>query len=150
MDDIYELREECQESQKILSQLDQLISNIKLGVKYENKEAFQKINDLLEEKTKLTKTHENNLKVIEKHKFQIQELENMLVFQKSKIENIKAEIGKKSLKKIPEPPKKNKIIENIKDIRESFGFFLKENMENNKNEKIIKAPCDEDKIEFEK
>ena len=150
MDDIYELREECQESQKILSQLDQLISNIKLGVKYENKEAFQKINDLLEEKTKLTKTHENNLKVIEKHKFQIQELENMLVFQKSKIENIKTEIGKKSLKKIPEPPKKNKIIENIKDIRESFGFFLKENMENNKNEKIIKAPCDEDKIEFEK
>jgi len=156
MDNIDELRDEYQESQKILSQLDQLISNIKLEVKYEEKDAFQKFNYLLEEKALLTKKHENNLKDIEKYKFQILEMKNELNVQLSEIfeliqerEKLKEKIRIKSLKKIPVPLKNKKKIENLIDIRESFGFFLKENNQNYKNEKIAKVSFDEDKIEFE-
>ena len=154
MDNIYELREQYQESQKILSRLNQILYNLKLKAKYDEKEVFQKFNYLIEEKSKLKKKHENNLNKIEKYKFQLLEIENKLDFQKSEIyaltqerEKLKAKIRKKSTKKIPTKKKK---IENIKDIRESFNFFLKENKQNNKNENLNKAPFVEDKNEFEK
>jgi len=155
MDFINELREEYQESNVILNRLNQEISNLKLEAKYAEKEVFQKFNYLIEEKNRLKKNHENKLKDIEKYKFQLLELENKLDFQKSEIyeltqerEKLKTKIRKKSLKKIPAPQKKKKI-ENIKDIRESFGFFLLEDNKNNKNEILKKNSFDEDKNMFE-
>ena len=153
---INELREEYQESQRILNRLNQVIYNLKLKAKYAEKEVFQKFNYLIEEKTRLKKKHENNLNNIEKYKFQLLEIENKLDFQKSEIYELtqervklKAKIRRKSSKKMPIPQKKRKI-ENIKDIRESFGFFLKENKQRNQNENLNKAPFVEDKIELEK
>ena len=156
MDNIDELREEYKESQRILSRLDQKISNLKLRAKYAGQEVFLKFNYLLEEKNKLVKKHENNQNDIEKYKYQLLEIENKLDFQKSEIyeltqerEKLKAKIRKKSIKKIPLPPKK-KNFENIKNIRESLGFFLLENKPNNRNENLNKVLVNEDKIEFEK
>ena len=152
--EIDELREEYKESQRILIRLNEVISKLKLKAKYAETEVFKKFNYLINEKNKLTKKHQNNLNDIEKYKLQLLELENKLDFQKSEIyeltqkrDKLKAKIRKKS---IPKPRKKK--FEKAKDIRESFGFFLKEYDQSDKNEniKLNKAPFNEDKIEFEK
>ena len=123
--DINELREEYKESQRILSRLDQVISNLKSKAKYAEKEVFQKFNYLIEEKSKLKRKHEKKLNDIEKYKLQLLELENKLDFQKSKIYELTKEREKLKAKIRGKTPKKviNKNINNIDDIRESFGFF---------------------------
>ena len=150
--DINELKEEYKESQRILSRLDQVISNLKSKAKYAEKEVYQKFNYLIEEKRKLKRKHENKLKDIEKYKFQLRELENKLDFQKSKIYELTKEREKLKAKKRGKTPKKiiNKNMNNIDNIRESFGFFLKDNDQNIRNDNLNNAPVFQDENEFEK
>ena len=153
--EINELREEYKESQRILSRLDQVISDLKSRSKYAEKEVFQKFNYLLEEKRKLKKKHEKKLDDIEKYKLQILELENKLDFQKSEIYELTQEREKLKAKKRGKTPKKvkkviGKNINNVDDIRDSFGFFVKDNEQNNKNENLNNSPFEQDETEFEK
>ena len=153
--DINELREEYKESQRILSRLDQVISNLKSRAKYAEKEVIQKFNYLIEQKRELKKKHQNKLDDIEKYKLQLLELENKLDFQKSEIYELKKERQKLKAKIRAKTPKKvinkniNKI-NNADDIRESFGFFVKDDKQNIINEKLNNAPFAQDEIEFEK
>ena len=150
--DINELREEYKESQRILSRLDQVISNLKSKAKYAEKEVFQKFNYLIEEKSKLKRKHEKKLNDIEKYKLQLLELENKLDFQKSKIYELNKEREKLKAKIRGKTPKKvvNKNINNIDDIRESFGFFLKDDDQNNINDNLNNVPFVQDENKFEK
>ena len=150
--DINELKEEYKESQRILSRLDQVISNLKSKAKYSEKEVYQKFNYLIEEKRKLKRKHENKLKDIEKYKSQLLELENKLNFQKSEIYELTKEREELKAKKRGKTPKKiiNKNMNNIDNIRESFGFFLKDNDQNIRNDNLNNAPVFQDENEFEK
>ena len=150
--DINELKEEYKESQRILSRLDQVISNLKSKAKYAEKEVYQKFYYLIAEKSKLKRKHENKLKDIEKYKFQLLELEKKLDFQKSKIYELTKEREKLKAKKRGKTPKKiiNKNMNNIDNIRESFGFFLKDNDQNIRNDNLNNAPVFQDENEFEK
>jgi len=98
MDEALILKDELKESERIISQLNKELTDLKSKVKFEknNSQLFQK-------NIELDKEHKNNLKDIIDYKSQLNEIERTINSQKSQIdalikenEKLKANLKKKS------------------------------------------------------
>ena len=139
MDEALILKDELKESERIISQLNKELTDLKSKVKLEKNNS-----QLFQENIMLDKEHKNNLKDIKDYKSQLNEIERTINSQKSQMdalikenEKLKANLKKKSENK----PAENKI-KDISDLKRSLEFFLKdlkdiENEENKEEEKSV-------------
>jgi len=88
MSEIMELKDEIKESERILSQLDKKIAELKLKVKSE------KNSSLVKEIKELDKQHKINMLDISDYKSQISEIQDILKSQESEIVALKKENDK--------------------------------------------------------
>ena len=144
-----ELKDEIKESERILSQLDKKIADLKLKVKSE------KNSSLLKEIKELDKQHKINLFDISDYKSQISNIQDIIKSQESEIATLKKENDKlKADKKRNKSKSPIKKIRGIKDISNSFGFKKrvkkKEQNEHDIKIKEDKKKEEEKKKEFEK
>ena len=144
-----ELKDEIKESERIMTQLDKKLADLKLKFKSE------KYSSLLKEIKELDKRHSINLVEIDDYKSQINQIEKILKLQKSKIDDLKKENDKLKAN-IQSNKSKSPInkIKGIKDLTNSFGL-KKHAKKKEQNEKEIKINEDkkkeeEKKKEFEK
>ena len=144
-----ELKDEIKESERILSQLDKKIADLKLKVKSE------KNFSLVKEIKELDKQHKINMLDISDYKSQISEIQDILKSQESEIVALKKENDKlKADKKRNKSKSPIKKIKDIKDITNSFGLkkYIKKKEQNEQDIKIKedKKKEEEKKKEFEK
>ena len=132
MDEIMELKDEIKESERIMTQLDKKLANLKLKFKSE------KYSSLLKEIKELDKRHNINLVEIDDYKSQISQIEKILKSQKSEINDLKKENDKLKAN-IQSNKSKSPInkIKGIKDLTNSFGL-KKHAKKKEQNEKEIK------------
>ena len=145
MDELYELKDELAESNKILCELDQKIERLKSQEKFgANIRQYYLTNQKLSrENRKLTQEHKNNLEDIKEYKSQYSELQQKLKSQNSEIQILSRENErlKQKMKRDAERNSPKKKIRGVSDLRKSFGFNLKELV------KIIDNQKKEEKIE---
>ena len=149
MNEIMELKDEIKESERIISQLDKNIADLKLKVKTE------KNTPLLKEIKELDQQHKINLLDISDYKSQISEKEKILKSQKSEIDALKKENDKLKANKKRNKSKSPIIkIRGIKDLTNSFSLKrrVKKKEQNKQDIKIKedKKKEEEKKKEFEK
>ena len=138
-----ELKGEIKESERIISQLNKKIADLKLKVKSE------KNFTLLKEIKELDQQHKINLLDISDYKSQISEIEKIFKSQKSEIDDLKKENDKlKANKKRNKRKSPINKIKGIKDLTNSFSL-KKRVKKNEQNEQDIKIKEDKKK-EFEK
>ena len=117
MNEIMELKDEIKESERIISQLDKNIADLKLKVKTE------KNTPLLKEIKELDQQHKINLLDISDYKSQISEIEKILKSQRSEIDALKKENDKLKANKKRNKSKSPIIkIRGIKDLTNSFSL----------------------------
>ena len=154
-DELSQLKEELSESEKLLSELDNEITKLKIRNKYgdKNKTNYQII---LKEKENLEKERKSNEKDIKDYKSQIIEIEKNLEIQKNEIdkltkenEDLKNEFKYTNNPDVNIEPVK---IRGVSDVRQSLGFHLKvfQNVDEKKEEKKeeIKEEIREEKEEY--
>ena len=117
MNEIMEIKDEIKESERIISQLDKNIADLKLKVKTE------KNTPLLKEIKELDQQHNINLLDISDYKSQISDIEKILKSQKSEIDALKKENDKlKANKKRNKSKSPINKIRGIKDLTNSFSL----------------------------
>ena len=131
MDNYNDLVEELIESKKILKQLDQEISKLKLKGNFEknNIRNYYKISQQLrKENQKLLKEHKSNLLDIQQYNSQLGELQKKFKSQNSEMQTLikENEQLKQKMKRNAEINSPRKKIRGVSDLRKSFGFHLKE------------------------
>ena len=143
MDELYELRAELAESNKILRELDQKIERLKSQGKggANIRQYYLNNQKLSRENRKLEKDHKNNLADIQEYKSQFLELQKKLKSQNSEIQTLSRENErlKEKIKRNAERNSPKKKIRGVSDLRKSFGFNLKElvkKIDQKKEEKI--------------
>ena len=139
-----ELKEEIKESERIISQLNKKLADLKLKIKSE------KNSSLLKEIKVLEKQHNINLVDIDNYKSQISEIEGILKSQKSKIIILKKENEKlkANIKRNKSKSPINKI-KGIKDLTNSISL-KKQFKKKGQNEQDIKNKEDKKKEEEKK
>ena len=136
-DNIDAIKEELEQSEKLLSDANKEIERLERRSKYTNKKGKNTFLVLTKENHELEKEHETNTKDIKEYKSQIEELEKKFKSQNSEIESLTKENEKlKSNKKNKSPERKyvKRNIRGISDVRKSFGFVLKKKKEQEKKE----------------
>ena len=133
------IKEELEQSEKLLLDANKEIERLERRSKYTNKKGKNTFLVLTKENHELEKEHEANNKDIKEYKSQIEELEKKFKSQNKEIEALTKENEKlKSQKKdkIPERKytKRNINIKGISDVRKSFGFVLKKKKQQEKKE----------------
>ena len=123
MDEALILREELKESERIISQLNKELANLKSKAKIEKKNS-----QLFQQNIELEKEHKNNLIDINDYKSQLNEIERRLKSQKSEMDALIKENQalKFNIKRKSENQQAEKKIKDISDLRKTFGFYLKD------------------------
>ena len=144
MNEYNELIEEYDESKKILKELDQEISNLKLKGnfgKHNIRNYYLTNQKLIRENNKLIKEHKVNLLDIQQYNLQLGELQKILKNQNNEMQSLIKEndLLKQKIKRNAERNSPKKKIRGVSDLRKSFGFHLKEvvNYYEKKNEEKI-------------
>ena len=131
MDYIYAIKGDYEESKRIIMILDREIERLKVKAKYgeqKSLEYYMNNQKKLIENRRLRKEHQQNLKDIKEYNYQYNEIKKELNSQNSEIERLKKEnemLKQKKRRNIEKNiPKKR--IKGISDLRQSFGFHLKD------------------------
>ena len=146
-DNIDAIKEELEQSEKLLLDANKEIERLERRLKYTNKTGKNTFHVLTKENHELEKEHEANTKDIKEYKSQIEEIEKKLKSQNKEIESLTKENEKlKSSKRVKSPERRyvKRNIRGISDVRKSFGFVLKKKKEQeNKEEKEDKKEEEE-------
>jgi len=152
MDEV--LREEIKESERIISQLNKELENLKSNARIE-----QKNSRLFQQNIELDREHKNNLRDINDYKSQLKEIESRLNSQKSEMDALIKENEKLkfNIKRKSENQQEGKKIKDVSDLRKMFGFYLKdlnqkklEEIEEKKKKESEELPIPGSEKEFEK
>ena len=156
MDNIFlnELKKELKESNRLLKAANEQINILQNKLKYGGggitniRRNYQKI---IGDNRKLERNHKTNLIDIKEHKYQLKELEKKSNSQNQEIQTLTKENEALKLKikkrKESRSPIRKKI-RGVSDLKESFGFHLKELIKNQEkeNEEKIEEENDEEEI----
>jgi len=149
-DNIDAIKEELEQSEKLLLDANKEIERLERRLKYTNKTGKNTFHVLTEENHELEKEHEINAKDIKEYKSQIEEIEKKLKSQNKEIESLTKENEKLKSSKRDKSPERRYVKRNIRgisDVRKSFGFVLKKKKQQEKKEE--KEDKKEDKKEEE-
>ena len=146
------IKEELEDSEKLLAEANKEIEKLERRSKYSNKKGRNTFQILTKENHELEKEHETNIKDIKEYKSQIEEIEKKLKSQNEEIESLTKENQKlksaKSNQKDKSPERKYEKrrinIRGISDVRKSFGFVLKKK----KKEEKVEKEKEEEKEEY--
>ena len=149
-DNIDAIKEELEQSEKLLLDANKEIERLERRLKYTNKTGKNTFHVLTKENHELEKEHEVNAKDIKEYKSQIEEIEKKLKSQNKEIESLTKENEKLKSSKRDKSPERRYVKRNIRgisDVRKSFGFVLKKKKQQEKKEE--KEDKKEDKKEEE-
>jgi len=149
-DNMDDIKEELEQSEKLLLDANKEIERLERRLKYTNKTGKNTFHVLTKENHELEKEHEVNAKDIKEYKSQIEEIEKKLKSQNKEIESLTKENEKLKSSKRDKSPERRYVKRNIRgisDVRKSFGFVLKKKKQQEKKEE--KEDKKEDKKEEE-
>ena len=149
-DNMDDIKEELEQSEKLLLDANKEIERLERRLKYTNKTGKNAFHVLTKENHELEKEHEVNAKDIKEYKSQIEEIEKKLKSQNKEIESLTKENEKLKSSKRDKSPERRYVKRNIRgisDVRKSFGFVLKKKKQQEKKEE--KEDKKEDKKEEE-
>ena len=149
-DNMDDIKEELEQSEKLLLDANKEIERLERRLKYTNKTGKNTFHVLTKENHELEKEHEVNSKDIKEYKSQIEEIEKKLKSQNKEIESLTKENEKLKSSKRDKSPERRYVKRNIRgisDVRKSFGFVLKKKKQQEKKEE--KEDKKEDKKEEE-
>ena len=149
-DNMDAIKEELEQSEKLLLDANKEIERLERRLKYTNKTGKNTFHVLTKENHELEKEHEVNAKDIKEYKSQIEEIEKKLKSQNKEIESLTKENEKLKSSKRDKSPERRYVKRNIRgisDVRKSFGFVLKKKKQQEKKEE--KEDKKEDKKEEE-
>ena len=136
-DNMDDIKEELEQSEKLLLDANKEIERLERRLKYTNKTGKNTFHVLTKENHELEKEHEVNAKDIKEYKSQIEEIEKKLKSQNKEIESLTKENEKLKSSKRDKSPERRYVKRNIRgisDVRKSFGFVLKKKKQQEKKE----------------